>query len=747
MARHDTELSTDTGSETKPAPTEAQPAGLGSPAEVGRFNLQESFGSALLSAAATGGPPSDSTKTLNLQSAYGNGAVSRALIQRKEEGAGSPNSTSLASASPFGTAGVAAPTATGSLIVDDAVETIQPGQMRKSEFLARLRASVDDTAAEVLTGTPWSALASPQIDRAFAQYGAQSSSRLERTIRAQVPEAGAAGNAASLIVSINGRARRALQAAVAGGGAGGTTPGEGAASGATGVLGTLGGAAAGAASAVVGGAAGLFFKECDGGGASGAGQDPEAVQARLGAGHPLDGSVRSRMESAFGQSFSAVEVHTDANADGLSGDLGARAFTVGQHVAFRAGEYRPGTPVGDALIAHELAHVMQQRGGSASGVPAQKGATEYGALEEDADEAAVGAVVSVWGGMKKGLAKVSKKAMPGLKSGLRLQKCDCGSSPTPTVSGVRFSDLRRAWPALNAAERQRALVPAINSARARASLLYQTAGSDPILSVRRRIEGGVSVDVEDNPMIGVTQDSVEQAYRAWAESGGVEPWIMLALWKKEGIGQNVPGTIAAGTADNAKSLYRSRVYFTQMGLDHFMHTTAAAGDNQTNFADSTAPLHEADFHTAVAAQVSARRLPRDISGEINAELTATPAGAGRFTVTASSRFYTLSLMLADAYYRENAAAVAADPRIGANPDPGLVYVRWNMGGTRFNSFVGSAEGHRMEPQYNMPGGRHPSIAQWAFERAPRTDEYGQARSNAIRFRYFAEVFRLIYEGW
>ena len=57
----------------------------------------------------------------------------------------------------------------------------------------------------------------------------------------------------------------------------------------------------------------------------------------------------------------------------------------------------------------------------------------------------------------------------------------------------------------------------------------------------------------------------------------------------------------------------------------------------------------------------------------------TRVAKGRFTVTASSRFYSLSLLLSDAYYRENKAAVEADKRIGAGADPGLVYARWNMG--------------------------------------------------------------------
>src|SRR6185295_6889207 len=98
-------------------------------------------------------------------------------------------------------------------------------------------------------------------------------------------------------------------------------------------------------------------------------------------------------------------------------------------IAFGAGEYQPGTLVGDALIAHELAHVMQQRGNGATVGTKEESATSYDSLEHDADDAAVGAVVSTWSG-RKGLTAVNARAMPGLKSGLRLQRCG-GRGPGP----------------------------------------------------------------------------------------------------------------------------------------------------------------------------------------------------------------------------------------------------------------------------------------------------------------------------
>lgn len=67
------------------------------------------------------------------------------------------------------------------------------------------------------------------------------------------------------------------------------------------------------------------------------------------------------MEGAFGQDFSRVRVHTDDRATQSARQLHAAAYTSGSHIAFAAGAYAPHTPCGDALLAHELVHVVQNR--------------------------------------------------------------------------------------------------------------------------------------------------------------------------------------------------------------------------------------------------------------------------------------------------------------------------------------------------------------------------------------------------
>jgi hypothetical protein len=92
-----------------------------------------------------------------------------------------------------------------------------------------------------------------------------------------------------------------------------------------------------------------------------------AISSRRGAGSALDPGARTRIGSALGDSFSDVRVHSDSTADTLARSVEARAFTVGSDVFFASGQYQPGTASGDQLLAHELTHVVQQRGASTGG--------------------------------------------------------------------------------------------------------------------------------------------------------------------------------------------------------------------------------------------------------------------------------------------------------------------------------------------------------------------------------------------
>ncbi len=83
-------------------------------------------------------------------------------------------------------------------------------------------------------------------------------------------------------------------------------------------------------------------------------------------GRPLDSPTRDFMQARFGQDFSKVRVHTGPDADRSARSVQARAFTVGQNVVMARGQYAPTTSQGRRLLAHELAHTLQQRSGDDS---------------------------------------------------------------------------------------------------------------------------------------------------------------------------------------------------------------------------------------------------------------------------------------------------------------------------------------------------------------------------------------------
>ncbi|HYI47031.1 MAG TPA: DUF4157 domain-containing protein [Allosphingosinicella sp.] len=89
---------------------------------------------------------------------------------------------------------------------------------------------------------------------------------------------------------------------------------------------------------------------------------PPAVAAALGApGRPLEAAARAEFEPCFGISFADVRIHADSAAAAAAHAIGARAFTLGRRIGFAAGEYAPASPVGRRLLAHELAHVAQEK--------------------------------------------------------------------------------------------------------------------------------------------------------------------------------------------------------------------------------------------------------------------------------------------------------------------------------------------------------------------------------------------------
>jgi hypothetical protein len=111
-----------------------------------------------------------------------------------------------------------------------------------------------------------------------------------------------------------------------------------------------------------------------------------AIAAASGRGSNIHAGVAADVGGAYGQPLGDVRVHNDDHAAALSRAVSARAFTVGNDIFFGAGQYQPDSSGGRELLAHELAHVVQQRGAPNTGplIVSQPGDT----LEREAEAAA-----------------------------------------------------------------------------------------------------------------------------------------------------------------------------------------------------------------------------------------------------------------------------------------------------------------------------------------------------------------------
>lgn len=103
----------------------------------------------------------------------------------------------------------------------------------------------------------------------------------------------------------------------------------------------------------------------------------DSIDRARGGGRSMAAGVRGPFEQVFGADFSGVLIHSDARADQLSRSIQAKAFTTGRDIFFSRGAYDPGSLEGRELLAHELAHVVQQGGGGAGRVVQRKVGFEF----------------------------------------------------------------------------------------------------------------------------------------------------------------------------------------------------------------------------------------------------------------------------------------------------------------------------------------------------------------------------------
>ena len=255
-------------------------------------------------------------------------------------------------------------------------------------------------------------------------------------------------------------------------------------------------------------------------------------------------------------------------------------------------------------------------------------------------------------------------------------------------------------------------------------------------------ETGIKVDA--NPYVGVKPNELEAVIRAGFTSHQM-PEVLLALWAKEGSTNSItaPEPIStASNAANAKTLLRNKIYFEDLGADHFIITTRKPGqDNEVDWSDAKAPDHEKHFKAKVKELVKDGLLDQDLSSEINSELKVTKRANGTFLVEPTTRFYALSLLLVDALFTRFQRM--SFKQLGSISTE-LNYLHWNMGSNTFRTFLKSAEGHRKEPEHHVAG-KPITIDQWALHTKPKSNEWRQARVNAVKFMHYVRSYREIFE--
>jgi uncharacterized protein DUF4157 len=159
--------------------------------------------------------------------------------------------------------------------------------------------------------------------------------------------------------------------------------------------------------------AGPTSREARDGNGVAAGAEDAVASAGSSGGSALPGTVMSKFQSSLGTDLSAVRVHTGAESAAASDAVGARAYTTGQDIHFAAGQYDPSSGTGEHLLAHEVAHTVQQ----SAGPPTRQNKLEVSSpgdpAEHEADGAAdamvAGAPFTIRGGGASAARQIARK--------------------------------------------------------------------------------------------------------------------------------------------------------------------------------------------------------------------------------------------------------------------------------------------------------------------------------------------------
>src|SRR5262245_36396402 len=163
---------------------------------------------------------------------------------------------------------------------------------------------------------------------------------------------------------------------------------------------------------------------------------PEApVPSGIVGGGQLPGGLKTKFEASLGVDLSSVRVHTGDDSARAAESVGARAYAIGADIHFGAGEYDPGSSAGQELIAHEVAHTVQQRGGSQHAQYKLDVSQAGDALEVEADHAAAAMVTGAPATVSAGGLAIARK---GIEKGVA-DKAEKLSKQQQVISKLRSS--------------------------------------------------------------------------------------------------------------------------------------------------------------------------------------------------------------------------------------------------------------------------------------------------------------------
>lgn len=406
-------------------------------------------------------------------------------------------------------------------------------QTNKAEFLAQLRVAVEGAANQEL-GVLGSAAGCPYIESYFGKYEALPAAAAELLLRRWVPKAVGAASARDLIPLVVARVRTGVQEWSQTG----ALPADlSAADPHVAALAPAAKAQQAQAAAATGSAAPTSL---------------DAMEAELGTGQALDGATTSRLGAT---GATDVRIHTGSAAAAKAAQHNAVAFAVGNNIVMGAGAPTPGTLLGDALLAHELAHTAQQRDAATDPAARKRPiGSEDAAAETNADETALAAYTGKDPALA-GLSAMGSRFGDVMKTGLQLQRCS--SDNTASMGKVPTSDLKGRFVGSAVA-----FVPTANGAIpiAAGRVLGSFKNTDAAVAALRANGRGGAIAAEDGlfvayeilddvPEFGTRMSSYggNQVGRQSMEPTSVAPGVLLLI--------NQNGTILrpGATLDNATS--------------------------------------------------------------------------------------------------------------------------------------------------------------------------------------------------